>query len=66
MQLTGFQIKTLKRLLTGEMPLSALCDSPEGEALCWSGLVGIRPKGRGIYATATLTDRGRALVSQAA
>ncbi len=64
MQLSGFQIKTLQRLLATEMPLSAVCDSPEGEALCWSGFVGIKPKGRGIYATAQITDRGRAVLGR--
>jgi hypothetical protein len=61
MPLTTFQILQLKRLLSGEVRLSAFCDTIEGEKLCWSGLVGIRANA--LHSTVTLTDRGRAALA---
>lgn len=61
MPLTTFQISQLKRLLTGEVRLSAFCDTIEGEKLCWSGLVGIRANA--LHSTVTLTERGRAALA---
>ena len=62
MPLTTFQISQLKTLLTGEMPLKVFCDTIEGEKLCWSGLVGIRPND--LHSTVTLTERGRDALSR--
>jgi hypothetical protein len=61
MPLTSFQISQLKTLLTGEIRLSAFCDTIEGEKLCWSGLVGIRAND--LRSTVTLTERGRAALA---
>ena len=63
MQLTSFQVSALKKLLGGELPLASFCDSPEGESLCWSGLVGLQAPKRGIRATVVISDRGRAALS---
>lgn len=61
MPLTTFQISQLKKLLAGEVRLSAFCDTIEGEKLCWSGLVGIRHNA--LLSTVSLTERGRAVVA---
>jgi hypothetical protein len=61
MSLTSFQISQLKKLLSGEIRLSAFCDTIEGEKLCWSGLVRIRANE--FLSTVTLTDRGRAALA---
>lgn len=61
MSLTTFQISQLKKLLAGEVRLSAFCDTVEGEKLCWSGLVGIRAKA--LHSTVALTERGRAALA---
>ncbi len=61
MPLTTFQISQLEKLLTGEIPLKVFCDNIEGEKLCWSGLVGIRPNH--LHSTVTLTERGRAALA---
>ncbi len=61
MSLTTFQISQLQRLLAGDVRLSAFCDTIEGEKLCWSGLVGIRPND--LHSTVTLTERGRAALA---
>ena len=61
MPLTTFQISQLKQLLSGEVRLSAFCDTIEGEKLCWSGLVGIRANA--LHSTVALTERGRAVVA---
>ena len=59
--LTNFQIAQLKKLLAGEIRLSAFCDTIEGEKLCWSGLVGIRANA--LHSTVALTERGRAALA---
>jgi hypothetical protein len=61
MPLSTFQISQLKKLLAGEVRLSAFCDTIEGEKLCWSGLVGIRAND--LRSTVTLTERGRAALA---
>jgi hypothetical protein len=61
MSLTSFQISQLKKLLSGEIRLSAFCDTIDGEKLCWSGLVGIRAND--LHSTVTLTERGRAALA---
>jgi hypothetical protein len=61
MPLTTFQISQLKKLLAGDVRLSAFCDTIEGEKLCWSGLVGIRAND--LSSTVTLTERGRAALA---
>lgn len=61
MSLTSFQISQLKRLLAGEIRLSVFCDNPEGEKLCFSGLVGIRADA--LRSTVALTERGRAALA---
>jgi hypothetical protein len=61
MPLTTFQVSQLKKLLAGEVRLSAFCDTIEGEKLCWSGLVGIRAND--VHSTVTLTERGRAALA---
>ena len=62
MPLTTFQISQLKKLLAEDVRLSAFCDTIEGEKLCWSGLVGIRPNH--LHSTVTLTERGRDALSR--
>ena len=62
MPLTTFQVSQLRRLLAGDVRLSVFCDNPEGEKLCWSGLVGIRANA--LRSTVTLTDRGRAVLAR--
>ena len=59
MQLNGFQVSELKKLLVGERPLAQFCDSTEGEFLCRSGLVRVLPPKVGIRSIVTLTERGR-------
>jgi hypothetical protein len=61
MPLTTFQISQLKKLLTGEIRVSAFCDTIEGEKLCWSDLVGIRANA--LHSTVALTERGRAALA---
>jgi hypothetical protein len=62
MPLSTFQISQLRKLLAaGEVRLSAFCDTIEGEKLCWSGLVGIRPNA--LHSTVALTERGRAVIA---
>ena len=61
MALTSFQVSQLKRLLAGEVRLSVFCDNPEGEKLCFSGLVGIRADA--LRSTVALTERGRAALA---
>jgi hypothetical protein len=61
MPLTTFQISQLRKLLAGDVRLSAFCDTIEGEKLCWSGLVGIRAND--LHSTVTLTERGRAALA---
>jgi hypothetical protein len=61
MPLTRFQVSQLKKLLSGDVRLSVFCDNPEGEKLCFSGLVGIRANA--LRSTVTLTERGRAALA---
>jgi hypothetical protein len=65
MKLSSFQISELKKLLDGEKPLAAFCDTPEGEKLFWSGLVAICAPKAGIFATVVLSEAGRAALSAA-
>ncbi len=61
MSLTAFQISQLRKLLAGDIRLSAFCDTIEGEKLCWSGLV--RICANHLHSTVTLTERGRAALA---
>ncbi len=61
MSLTSFQVSQLRKLLAGEVRLSVFCDNPEGEKLCFSGLVGIRADA--LRSTVALTERGRAALA---